>query len=207
MGVILLDHPLASHVLGNLRDRSTPPETFRRHCKTISLLLAIQATQDLPTVPVQVQTPIKPATCKMLSASLAAVPILRAGLGMLDAFLEAFPDVAVGYIGLERDEQTAIAHSYYCKVPSLHNKITFLLDPMLATGGSACHALSLLKENRATRIKLLSIVSAPEGVELISKRHPDVDIVTASIDDELTVQKYISPGLGDFGDRLYGTQI
>lgn len=152
-----------------------------------------------------IETPIERTNAKLLSQELAAVPILRAGLGMLEPVTDLFPDVAVGYIGLERNEATAVASSYYCKLPSLDNKFTLLLDPMLATGGSASQAAELLKAKGAKTISMVCIVAAPEGIKQLSSNHPDVEIFTSAVDRELNDKKYIMPGLGDFGDRLYGT--
>lgn len=151
------------------------------------------------------ETPIEPMTVRMLDEGLAVVPILRAGLGMLEAAVQLFPDVAVGYIGLERHEDTAIARSYYSKLPSLEGKYTLCLDPMLATGGSAAQAISLIKVHNASRVVMVCIVAAPEGIARLEEAHPNVLIVTAAKDRGLDERKYIVPGLGDFGDRLYGT--
>lgn len=200
-----LDHPLSHHLLAQLRDETTPPTEFRRHCRALTTLLVLQATYGLRTRDTFVRTPIRPAPAKVIDQPLAAVPILRAGLGMLEPIVELFPDVAVGYIGLERSEDTAIARRYYSKAPNLAGRFTLCLDPMLATGGSASQAIGFLKEAGATKIIMVSIVSAPEGIECLQTNHPDVDIVTASIDEGLNDRKYIVPGLGDFGDRLYGT--
>jgi uracil phosphoribosyltransferase len=152
-----------------------------------------------------VETPLKTTPGKLLGQSLAAVPVLRAGLGMLQPVVNLFPDVAVGYIGLERHEDTAIARSYYSKLPKLTGRYTLCLDPMLATGGSATQAIGLIKSYGATQITMVSVVSAPEGVAYLQAMHPDIQIVTAALDEGLNDRKYIVPGLGDFGDRLYGT--
>jgi uracil phosphoribosyltransferase len=200
-----LDHPLAHHLLTCLRNVETTPNDFRRHCQTLTTLLVLQSTYALRTRDIRVQTPIKETDGKALDQSLAAVPILRAGLGMLETVVQLFPDVAVGYIGLERDENTAIARRYYSKLPNLANRYTLCLDPMLATGGSASQAVTFLKEAGATKIVMVSIVSAPEGISVMQQTHPDVDIVTAAVDEGLNERRYIVPGLGDFGDRLYGT--
>ncbi|HTO03793.1 MAG TPA: uracil phosphoribosyltransferase [Opitutus sp.] len=203
----LLDHPLASHVITHLRDKTTKPATFRTLCYQISLLLAIEATRDLATEDKIVESPIERVIGRVLTRrSLVVVPILRAGLGMVQPFLDTFPDVSVGYIGLERDHTTAVARNYYCKVPPLNERSRVLIvDPMLATGGSAIQAITALRARDATNITLLSIVSAPEGVAAVEKAFPGLPIFTAALDRELNAHKYIVPGLGDFGDRLYGT--
>jgi uracil phosphoribosyltransferase len=203
----LLNHPLASHVMTHLRDKTTKPATFRTLCYQISLLLAIEATRDLATEERAVQTPLEPMVGHVFTHQpLVVVPILRAGLGMVQPFLDIFPDVSVGYIGLERDHTTALARNYYCKLPPLtgHNRV-LIVDPMLATGGSAVQAITVLHAEGARNIALLSIVSAPEGVAYVASSFPEVPIFTAAVDRELNAQRYILPGLGDFGDRLYGT--
>lgn len=205
MGLQVLDHPLAGHLLANLRDRDTPPEKFRVLCKGLTTLLVLQATYGLRTRAAKVVTPIEGTDVRLLDQPLAAVPVLRAGLGMLEPVVELFPEVAVGYIGLERHEDTAIARSYYSKLPGLAGKYTLCLDPMLATGGSASQAISLMKTKGADRITMVCVVAAPDGVAKLQHDHPDVPIVTAALDRELNARKYIVPGLGDFGDRLYGT--
>jgi uracil phosphoribosyltransferase len=206
MPLHLLDHPLAAHVLTLLREKSTPPAQFRTLCHQISLLLALEATRDLATREHSIETPLEPFTGRALARPLVVVPILRAGLGMVQPFIDMFPDVSVGYIGLERDHATAVARSYYCKLPPLGpGSRVLLIDPMLATGGSAVQALTVVQAQGADNIALLSIVSAPEGVAEVEKFFPQVPIYTAALDRELNARKYILPGLGDFGDRLYGT--
>jgi len=205
MPLHLLDHPLAAHCLAVLRDRRTGPDAFRRHCERLTLLLALEATRSLATEPTRVETPLESTEGVALAAPVVAVPILRAGLGMLPPLLELFPEVAVGYVGLERDEATAVAHSYYRKFPPLHDRVVLLLDPMLATGGSADKALAALAEAGASDLRLLCIVAAPEGLAFLAERHPDVAIFAAARDRCLNDRKFILPGLGDFGDRLYGT--
>lgn len=201
----MVDHPLAQHLLLSLRDEGTPPEQFRHITKRLTTLLIVAATGDYPTRPATVRTPLEAAEGNLLAGALVAVPILRAGLGMLDAVVELFPQVRVGYLGLERDEATFEPSEYYAKLPRLDDAITFVLDPMLATGGSASAALDSVKKAGATEIRMVSIVSAPEGVSALQQAHPDVDIVTAAVDRELNASAYIVPGLGDFGDRLFGT--
>lgn len=209
MPLHVLDHPLAAHIITHLRDRTTKPATFRTLAYQISLLLAIEATNGIETEPREIDTPLEHMTGRVLAhETLVVVPILRAGLGMVQPFTDLFPDVSVGYIGLERDHVTAQARSYYCKLPPLKGRArhhVFVVDPMLATGGSAVAALNVVKEAGAIHPTLVSIVSAPEGVAEVERHHPDITIHTAALDRALNDRKYILPGLGDFGDRLYGT--
>ena len=206
MPLHILDHPLAAHIITHLRDQTTKPATFRTLAYQISLLLAIESTADLPTEDKVIDTPLEKMTARVLAHQpLVVVPILRAGLGMVQPFTDIFPDVSVGYIGLERDHETAKARSYYCKLPPLAGRHVFAVDPMLATGGSAAQALSVLKENGAVNPALVCIVSSPEGVAEVERQHPGTVIHTAAHDRALNAKKYILPGLGDFGDRLYGT--
>lgn len=206
MPVHLLSHPLASHVLTHLRDKTTKPATFRTLSHQLSLLLAIDATRDIETEAKAIETPLEPLTGRVLARQpLVVVPILRAGLGMVQPFTDLFPDVSVGYIGLERDHETAKARSYYCKLPPLAGRHVFLVDPMLATGGSALQAISVVKQHGPADVRLVCIVSSPEGVAEVEKHHPGTAIHTAALDRGLNAKKYILPGLGDFGDRLYGT--
>jgi uracil phosphoribosyltransferase len=205
MSVTILDHPLARHLLSRLRDRHTSPENFRRHSRTLSTLLILEATRGVATAAAPIETPLEPGIFDVLGQGLAIAPVLRAGLAMLESALDLFPDVAVGYIGLERSHETAVAHSYYCKLPRLTGRYTLCCDPMLATGGSASQAVSLLKAHGAERIAMVSVIAAPEGVARFEADHPDVPIITAGLDRQLDSRKYILPGLGDFGDRLYGT--
>ena len=192
--------------LVTLRDAQTPPGLFRQMAVRISLLLAAEATRDLPASPVTVQTPLGPADGRRVSADVVVVPVLRAGLGMLDAILELMPGARVGHIGLQRDESTAIASQYYAKFPSgLEKSFVVLVDPMLATGGSAVAALDLIQRAGARRIRLICIVAAPEGIREVEAHYPDVQIYTPAVDSHLNPHKFIVPGLGDFGDRLYGT--
>ena len=201
----VIDHPLAAHALTHLRDKTTAPATFRTLCYQVGLLLALEATRDLPTQPKSIETPLEKIDSPVLGQGLVVVPILRAGLGMLQPYTDLFPSVSVGYVGLERDHETAVAHSYYCKLPPRDGRRVLCVDPMLATGGSASQALRVLRENGAQDLRLVTIVSAPEGIAAIEKDHPDVPVITAAVDRELNNQSYIVPGLGDFGDRLYGT--
>jgi uracil phosphoribosyltransferase len=201
----VLNHPLADHALTHLRDHTTKPATFRALAHQVGLMLALEATRDLATRPHAVNTPLEPHTGNVLAQGLVVVPILRAGLGMVQPYLDLFPDVSVGYVGLERDHATAVARSYYCKLPPLAGKRVLCVDPMLATGGSAAMALDLLRGHGAEKLALVVIVAAPEGVAVVEKHHPDVPIFTAALDRQLNDRKYILPGLGDFGDRLFGT--
>ncbi len=191
--------------MSQLRDRDTPPERFRDLSRTLTTLLVVESTRGLETRDSHVETPLERTPTKRLHQGLAAVPVLRAGLGMLEPVVQLFSDVKVGYIGLERDHATAIAHSYYCKLPDMSGRYVLCLDPMLATGGSASQAISLIKANGGTTVKMVCVVAAPQGVAKVQHDHPDVDIFTAAYDRDLDHRKYIVPGLGDFGDRLYGT--
>jgi len=207
MTITVLNHPLAAHYLTHLRDKTTKPANFRLLTKRLTVLLAIEATRTLETRLRGIETPMEAIESPVLWDPLVAVPILRAGLGMLDPIVEFFPDVSVGYIGLERNHETAVASSYYAKLPpQMHGRTALILDPMLATGGSACSAITTLKAAGASRVLMLCIVAAPEGAAQIQAEHPDVAIFTAGLDRELNAAKYILPGLGDFGDRLYGTE-
>jgi len=202
----LVDHPLVHDALAELRDARTPPPAFRRAANRISVLLAAEALRDVPVAATVVTTPLGPADGRVVQTDVVVVPVLRAGLGMLDAVLELLPAARVGHIGLQRDEATAIASRYYSKLPpNLANSFVLMIDPMLATGGSAAAAIDLLKAAGARTLRMICIVSAPEGVALLEGRHPDVVIYTPVIDRELNPHKFIVPGLGDFGDRLYGT--
>jgi uracil phosphoribosyltransferase len=205
MSVTVVDHPLAEHLLAQLRAQDTPPPVFRTLAKRLALALTLEAIRDLPTVEIAVQTPLEPATGRVLG-DLVAVPILRAGLGMLEAVTELFPEVAVGYIGLERDEASLQPQSYYRKLPPVQGRHVLVLDPMLATGGSGSAATTAVKEGGPASIRFVCIVSAPEGIGRMQADHPDVPIFTASIDRQLNDRGYILPGLGDFGDRLFGTE-
>jgi uracil phosphoribosyltransferase len=204
--VHLVEHPVAQDALLSLRDRTTNPSHFRRLTRRLSLILAHEATRQLPTTVVTVETPLEPARGNALRADLVVVPVLRAGLGMVDAVLELLPHARVGHIGLQRDEQTAIASRYYSKLPpDLSSSTALIVDPMLATGGSAVAAIAMLQAAGARDIRLICIVAAPEGIAAVEAAHPSVHIYTPVVDRELNAQKFILPGLGDFGDRLYGT--
>ena len=202
----VVDHPLVQDALAELRDVRTAPPAFRRAANRISVLLAAEALRDVPVSPAVVTTPLGPADGYVVKTDVVVVPVLRAGLGMLDAVLELLPSARVGHIGLQRDEATAIASRYYSKLPpNVADSFVLMIDPMLATGGSAAAAIDLIKAAGAKTIRMICIVSAPEGVSLLEARHPDVLIYTPVIDRELNPHKFIVPGLGDFGDRLYGT--
>jgi len=202
----VLNHPLASHIMTHLRDKTTKPATFRTLATQLTLLLAVEATRNLETEPKSIETPLEKFSGKILKQDpLVIVPILRAGLSMVQPFVDTFPDVSIGYIGLERDHETAKARSYYCKLPDLNQSPVFAVDPMLATGGSASQALTLLKSKGAKKLIFVCIVAAPEGYAALRKEHPDVPVYAACLDRELNAKSYILPGLGDFGDRLYGT--
>src|SRR5579862_7170153 len=196
MPLRILEHPLAAHLLTGLRDRNTAPDRFRQLARVLTSLLVIEATKEMEVAQIEVETPIEKTNGSVLGQSLAVVPILRAGLGMLEPAVELFPDVSVGYIGLERHEATAIAHSYYSKLPNLDGKYTLCLDPMLATGGSAAQAISLIKLHNPAKVVMVSIVAAPEGVAKLNDAHPDVRIFAAARDRCLNERKYIVPGLG-----------
>jgi uracil phosphoribosyltransferase len=198
-------HPLVADSLRGLRDRSTAPEEFRVLARKIITLLLYEATADLPVTRGKVQTPLTEADAMSMDHEVVAIPVLRSGLGILGPVLELLPRVSVGYIGLERDEETAVARIYYKKLPSMEGKVPLLLDPMLATGGSAAQALDLIKEAGGRNPLMICVVAAPEGVKVLEERHPEVKIYTAALDEGLNDRAFIVPGLGDFGDRLFGT--
>lgn len=200
------DHPLVQDALLELRDKRTPPSQFRRAASRITMLLAYDALRTIPSEVASVETPLATAWGRRVKGDLVVVPVLRAGLGMLDVVLELAPQARVGHIGLQRDELTAVASRYYAKFPArLDQSFVLLVDPMLATGGSAITALELLREAGARHVHVLCIVAAPEGVAALEARFPELHIFTPVIDDSLNAHKFIVPGLGDFGDRLYGT--
>lgn len=204
--VHLVQHPVAQDILLELRDVRTTPERFRQLAGRISVFLAADALRDLSTTDATVNTPLGPARGKRCHADVVLVPVLRAGLGMLPGMLELVPAARVGHIGLQRDERTAAASQYYAKLPQpLEQSYVLMIDPMLATGGSAVAALDLLTRAGARDIRLVCIVAAPEGIAAVEKAYPDVPIHTPVIDERLNEHKFIVPGLGDFGDRLYGT--
>jgi uracil phosphoribosyltransferase len=207
MPLRLLDHPLAAHLVTRLRDSRTASAEFRHATHQLGLLLAIEATRDVPTEAKAVTTPLEATTGRALTdAPLAVIPILRAGLSLAEPFLELFPHALVGHLGLARNHATAIAQDYYVKLPPLVGARVYVTDPMLATGGSAAHALATVRAAGAREVHLLCVVAAPEGVARLGREHPDVTLWAAALDRELDARAYIRPGLGDFGDRLYGTE-
>jgi uracil phosphoribosyltransferase len=202
----LVDHPLAHDALAELRDARTPPQAFRAAARRISLIVAAEALRDLPTEADTVATPLGPADARVVRADVVIVPVLRAGLGMVESILELVPRARVGHIGLQRDEETAHASRYYARLPpGLAASVVLLADPMLATGGSAVAAVDIIKSAGVSSIRMMSVVAAPEGVAAMTAAHPDVHVYSPALDTALNSRKFIVPGLGDFGDRLYGT--
>ena len=206
--VLIFDHPLIQHKLSLMRDKNTGAKDFRALLEEISMLMMYEVTRDLPTEDVEIETPIGVTHAKMLAGKkIGIVPILRAGLGMVDGVLNLIPAAKVGHIGLYRDPQTLEPVEYYCKLPAdSENRELFVLDPMLATGGSASAAIGFLKDRGCKNIRLINLIAAPEGIERVQKDHPDVDIYVAACDEHLNDHGYIVPGLGDAGDRLFGTK-
>ena len=206
--VYVFDHPLIQHKVTKMRDVETPVKEFRDLAREVSMLMGFEATRDLPLKEIEIETPICKAVVKELSGrKLAVVPVLRAGLGMVDGILNLIPAAKVGHIGLYRDPETLEPVEYYCKLPAdCDEREVFVVDPMLATGGSASAAITLLKEHGCRHIRLMNIIAAPVGVERLQKDHPDVDIYIAALDDHLNEHGYIVPGLGDAGDRIFGTK-
>ncbi len=206
MPLVVVDHPLAQHLLARLRDVGTSPPVFRTLAKRLTIALVLEAVRTLPTVEVEVQTPLETAPGRTITPDLVAVPILRAGLGMLEAVTELFPEITVGYIGLERDDATLRPTSYYEKLPPMGDRHVLLLDPMLATGGSATRACRWIGAEGPARRSLVGVVAAPQCVARLQAEPPDVPVFTAALDRDLTDNGYSLPGLGDFGDRLFGTE-
>ena len=206
--VVVLDHPLIQHKLAILRSKNTSVKEFRELISEISGLMCYEATRDLPTKEVEVATPVATAKCRRLAGKkLAIIPILRAGLGMVDAMVDLIPSAKIGHIGLYRDPETHLPVEYYCKLPDdIENRRCFVVDPMLATGGSAVAAIDFLKQHGCKSIVMMNIIGAPEGVAAVQKAHPDVDIYMAALDEKLNDHAYIVPGLGDAGDRIFGTK-
>ena len=204
----VIDHPMIQHKLTIMRKKETGSKDFRELLKEISLLMGYEVTRDLPLDDIEIETPICKTMAKKVSGrKLAIVPILRAGIGMVDGLQTLVPVAKVGHIGLYRNEETHVSVVYYCKLPEdINQRLVIVTDPMLATGGSACDALSMLKERGCNNIRLMCLVSAPEGIARVQKEHPDVDIYVAAVDDHLNKDAYIVPGLGDAGDRIFGTK-
>ncbi len=206
--VHVIDHPMIQHKLTIMRNKETGSKDFRELLKEISLLMGYEITRDIPLEDVEIETPICRMTAKEVRGrKLAIIPILRAGLGMVEGLLNLIPVAKVGHIGLYRDETTHKPVPYFCKLPGdIDDRLVIVTDPMLATGGSACDALAMLKERGCTNIRLMCLVGVPEGIEKVRAEHPDVDIYLAAIDDHLNENAYIVPGLGDAGDRIFGTK-
>ncbi len=204
----VIDHPMIQHKLTIMRDKETGSKDFRELLKEISLLMGYELTRDLPLEDVVIQTPLcNMRAKKVCGRKLAIVPILRAGLGMVEGLQSLVPVAKVGHIGLYRDEETHSPVVYYCKLPEdIKDRLVIVTDPMLATGGSSCDALAMLKECGCNNIRLMCLVAAPEGLAKVQKEHPDVDIYTAAVDERLNNDAYIVPGLGDAGDRIFGTK-
>lgn len=206
--VHILDHPLIRHKLAIIRNKDTDTKKFREVVSELATLMAYESFKDVPTVEIDVETPLEVTKQTVIKEnSIAIVPILRAGLGMVDGILTLFPSAKVGHIGLYRDEETLEPQEYYCKLPvAIEDKVVMVVDPMLATGGSASDAISMLKKRGCTKIKLLSIIAAPEGVKKVAEDHPDVEVFVSTLDRCLNEHGYILPGLGDAGDRIFGTK-
>ena len=206
--VHVLDHPLIQHKLAILRNKETPVKEFRELIGEIAGLMCYEATRNLPTEEVLVETPITTAKCKMLAGKkMAIVPILRAGLGMVDSMVALIPSAKIGHIGLYRDPETHKPVEYYCKLPEdIENRVVFVVDPMLATGGSAVAAIDFLKAHGCRNIIMMNVIGCPEGVKAVTEAHPDVDLYLAALDEKLNDHAYIVPGLGDAGDRIFGTK-
>ena len=206
--VHVLDHPLIQHKLSILRDERTGVKEFRESVGEIAALMCYEATRNLPTEEVEIRTPVAPAKVRVLSGKkMAIVPILRAGLGMVDTIIDLIPSAKVGHIGLFRDPETHEPVKYYCKMPpDISERQVFVVDPMLATGGSASAAITFLKEYGCSNITMMNIIAAPEGIEVVQRDHPEVDIFVAAVDERLNEHAYIVPGLGDAGDRIFGTK-
>lgn len=202
----VMDHPLIKHKVTILRNKETPVKDFRELINEIALLMGYEATKDLKLTEKEVETPLVKTTGGVIEKQVALVPILRAGLGMVDALMSIIPAAKVGHVGLYRDHETLQPVEYYCKLPTdIEERQVLVLDPMLATGGSSAAAIDVVKKRGAKKIKLMCVIAAPEGVEVVQKAHPDVDIYVAALDEKLNENGYILPGLGDAGDRLFGT--
>jgi len=205
-GVIVFEHPLIAHKLATIRDKHSGHRTFRAALNQIAGLMVFEVTRELPTREVEIDTPMMTTRCTVLAGAITIVPVLRAGLGMIDGILDVMPEARVGHLGLARDERTLEPHAYLNKLPhDLDNGPVILVDPMLATGGSASAALSMLRQAGASDIRMICLVAAPEGIERLKRDHPEVTIYAAALDDRIDERGYILPGLGDAGDRMYGT--
>jgi len=206
--VTVFDHPLIQHKVSILRSKDTSSNQFRQLIEEITMLMCYDALRDLPMKDVEVTTPLATTTTKVIAGvKLAVVPILRAGLGMVNGVLNLVPSARVGHIGMYRDEETLEPHEYYCKLPkNIDSRLVIVTDPMLATGGSAVDAINLIKQRGGKKIKFMCIIAAPEGVEALTKAHPDVEVFCAHVDEKLNEKGYIVPGLGDAGDRIFGTK-
>lgn len=206
--VVIFDHPLIKHKLTFIRDKNTGSKEFRELVTEVSMLMGYEVTRDLPLEEIEIETPIMTMKSQVISGKkVGLIPILRAGLGMVDGMLQLLPAARVGHIGLYRDPETLMPVEYYCKLPQdIEERELIVLDPMLATGGSAVAAINFLKERGATSMKMVCLIAAPEGVEALKAAHPDVDIYVAALDEKLNDHAYIIPGLGDAGDRLFGTK-
>ena len=206
--VHVIDHPLIHHKLAVMRSKDTSVKEFRELVSEVAGLMCYEATRNLPTMEVEVETPVATAKCKMLAGKkLAIVPILRAGLGMVDSLVDLIPSAKIGHIGLYRDPETHEPVEYYCKLPEdIGNRVTFVVDPMLATGGSAVAAIDFLKKHGCKQIIMMNIIGCPEGIKRVQEAHPDVELYLAACDEKLNDHAYIVPGLGDAGDRIFGTK-
>ena len=206
--VHIMDHPLIHHKLAVMRNKETPVKEFRELISEISGLMCYEATRNLPTMEVEVETPVATAKCRMLAGKkLAIVPVLRAGRGMVDNMVALIPSAKIGHIGLYRDPETHLPVEYYCKLPEdIENRVVFVVDPMLATGGSAVAAIDFLKKRGCKNIVMMNIIGCPEGVKCVQEAHPDVEMYLAAVDEKLNDHAYIIPGLGDAGDRIFGTK-
>lgn len=206
--VTVIDHPMVQHKLSIMRDKNTGSKDFRQLLREIALLMGYEVTRDFPLSDVEIETPIQKMIAKEIKGKkVAIVPILRAGIGMVDGLMDLIPVAKVGHIGLYRNEETHKPVFYYCKLPfDIAERTIILTDPMLATGGSACDAIAMLKEKGCSSIRLMCLVAAPEGIKAVQETHPDVDIYVAAIDEKLNENAYIVPGLGDAGDRIFGTK-
>ena len=205
---VIMDHPLIQHKIGIIRKKDTSSKEFREMISEIAMLMCYEATRELPLTDVEIETPICKTTVKELEGKkMAVVPILRAGLGMVEGMLAMIPAAKIGHIGLYRDPETLVPVEYYCKLPAdCANREVFVVDPMLATGGSAIAAIQMLKDKGVKSIRFMCIIAAPEGVKALTDAHPDVDLYIGALDDHLNEHKYIVPGLGDAGDRIFGTK-